>query len=204
MKQVLCFGDSNTWGSDPAGFNRYTREQRWTGVLHRALEGKIHVIEEGLGGRTTVWDDPIENKMSGKNYLFPCLDSHKPLDLVIIMLGTNDLKKRFSVSAGDIARSVVTLIQIVEAHSPQAEILVLAPPPIKEIGGFAEMFEGGAEKSKHFSSEFAKIPQTTKAHLLVTSKLIAVSDVDGIHLSVESHAILGEAVANIVKSILNL
>ena len=97
MKTILCYGDSNTWGYNPATTERSSRDERWTGILRRELDDGYLVIEEGLNGRTTVWDDPIEGYKNGKEYLIPCLETHKPLDLVIIMLGTNDLKVRFSV-----------------------------------------------------------------------------------------------------------
>lgn len=103
MKNILCYGDSNTWGYDAETKNRFPPDVRWTGILKRTLGEGYHVIEEGLNGRTTVWDDPIEGYKNGREYLIPCLESHRPLDLVIIMLGTNNLKKRFSLtfSAGE-------------------------------------------------------------------------------------------------------
>ena len=113
LKEVLCYGDSNTWGYNPITKERYEKDERWTGVLQNALGNDYHVIEEGLNGRTTVWDDPIEGFKNGKTYLIPCLETHKPLDLVIIMLGTNDLKKRFSLSAYDIAQGAGVLIDVV-------------------------------------------------------------------------------------------
>ncbi len=103
MKTILCYGDSNTHGFNPATQGRFSLSERWTGVLMRELGSDYHVIEEGLGGRTTVWDDPIMESRNGRDYLLPCLWSHKPLDLVIIMLGTNDLKDRFSLTPFDIA-----------------------------------------------------------------------------------------------------
>ena len=97
MRRILCFGDSNTWGYDPATGERFDEQTRWTGVLQAALGGDYTVIEEGLNGRTTVWDDPIEGHKNGHEYLVPCLETHRPLDLVVLMLGTNDLKRRFSL-----------------------------------------------------------------------------------------------------------
>jgi lysophospholipase L1-like esterase len=108
MKVILCYGDSNTWGYDPHTQERFSSRVRWTGVLARQLGEEYHMIEEGLSGRTTVWDDPVEGlHKNGKNYLLPCLESHQPIDLVILMLGTNDLKMRFSVPAADIGRGIV-------------------------------------------------------------------------------------------------
>ena len=118
MKTVLCFGDSNTWGYDPATKNRFPRDVRWAGILAGLLSPDYQVIEEGLNGRTTVWNDPIEGYKNGRDYLIPCLETHRPIDLVILMLGTNDLKMRFSVSAFDIANSAGVLVDIIQRASP--------------------------------------------------------------------------------------
>src|SRR5262245_18689824 len=106
MPTVLCYGDSNTHGtppmSDMADQGRYPADQRWTGVLRRELGAGWTMIEEGLPGRTTVHDDPIEGvHKNGRRYLLPCLESHRPLDAIVLMLGTNDLKARFSLPAED-------------------------------------------------------------------------------------------------------
>ena len=103
MKSILCYGDSNTWGCKPIVLpgvvERFDRDVRWTGILRQQLGDDYLVIEEGLNARTTVHDDPIDGAhKNGKPYLLPCLETHLPLDLVIIMLGTNDLKSRFSLS----------------------------------------------------------------------------------------------------------
>ncbi len=103
MPVIVAFGDSNTWGYDPATGGRFPRPQRWPSVLQRELGADFEVIAEGLNGRTTVHDDPIEPYRCGADALPPCLMSHAPVDLVILALGCNDLKKRFSVSAFDIA-----------------------------------------------------------------------------------------------------
>ena len=150
MKTIVCYGDSNTWGYDPVSQDRLSITQRWTGVLAQELGAGYRVIEEGLGGRTTVWDDPIEGYKNGKGYLIPCLETHKPIDLIIIMLGTNDLKKRFSVSAYDIANGAGVLVDVVQksASGPRGavpQILLMAPPPTTQLTEFAEMFEGAGE-----------------------------------------------------------
>ena len=87
MREIMCFGDSNTWGYDPARGARFAREVRWTGVLQASLGPGIHVIEEGLNGRTSVWEDPVEGDKMGRRHLMPCLESQAPLDLVVLMLG---------------------------------------------------------------------------------------------------------------------
>jgi lysophospholipase L1-like esterase len=206
--RVLCYGDSNTWGKNPLTKDRYGKDERWTGILQNTLGTDYFIIEEGLNGRTTVWDDPIEGYKNGKTYLIPCLESHKPLDLVIIMLGTNDLKKRFSLSAYDIALGAGALVDIVNKsdcgrmdRSPK--VLLLAPPPIGKLTEFAEMFEGGTEKSRKLSQHYRDISEEYGCAFFDTSKVIQSSDIDGIHLEKKDHEALGKAVAEIVKNILN-
>ncbi len=207
MKIILCFGDSNTWGYDPSTGGRYPRDVRWTGVLRRALGDGYQVIEEGLNGRTTVWDDPIEGYKNGMGYLIPCLESQRPINLVIIMLGTNDLKMRFSVSAYDIGKSIGVLIDVVQksASGPDdgiPEILIMAPPPVAKLTEFAEMLEGSEVKSQRLAGHYRQQTEEYDCHFLDTSQIIASSDLDGIHLERDEHRKLGEAVAEEVKRIL--
>jgi len=206
MKEVLCYGDSNTWGWDPQNKERFDREIRWTGVMQKALGKDYYVIEEGLNGRTTVWDDPIELNKNGSKYLTPCLETHKPLDLVIIMLGTNDLKMRFSVSAYDISKSIGTLINIVKKsgcgrNEGTPRILILAPPPLGKLTEYAEMFAGGTEKSQNLANHYSKIAEEYSVHFFDTSTVIKSSDIDGIHLEKEAHYTLGKALTEVVKKI---
>jgi lysophospholipase L1-like esterase len=209
MKTILCYGDSNTWGYNPSTKERYGRDERWAGVLRNELGAEYLVIEEGLNGRTTVWDDPIEGYKNGKEYLIPCLETHKPIDLVIIMLGTNDLKKRFSLTAYDIANGAGVLIEIVQksAAGPgdkAPEVLLLAPPPVAELTEFADMFEDSEEKSKKFSQQYRRVAQELGCELLDTAEVIVSSPVDGIHFEVEEHRKLGKAVAARVREIFGL
>src|SRR5215208_827241 len=133
MRTVLCYGDSNTWGYEPATGNRFPEDMRWPGVLARELGEGFRVIEEALNGRTTVRDDPVEEYKNGKDYLSPCLESHAPLDLVIIALGVNDLKARFFASASDVADGAGVLVSIARRSGsgpngrPPA-VLLVAPP----------------------------------------------------------------------------
>jgi lysophospholipase L1-like esterase len=200
VKTILCYGDSNTWGYNPSTGGRYPRDVRWPGVLRKELGNDYAVIEEGLNGRTTVWDDPIEGFKNGKSYLIPCIETHKPLDLVIILLGTNDLKMRFSVSAFDIANGAGALVQIVQKSETgrgggAPQVLLLAPPPVAKLTGFAEMFEGAAVKSRRFAEYYARVAKERGCAFLDTGQVIVSSDLDGIHLEVSEHAKLGGAVA---------
>jgi len=207
MKVILCFGDSNTWGADPGSAGRFSRDTRWPGVLEAVLGPGFQVIEEGLRGRTTVWEDPVEGDKMGKRHLLPCLLSHAPLDLVILMLGTNDLKKRYSAATTDIAQGVGCLLDII-AHSdagldgkPPGGLLV-APPPLAKLSGFGPMFEGGSEKSKSFAPLFRELATARGCPFIDAGAIIRSSDRDGIHWEAAEHRKLGDAVAREVVKIL--
>jgi lysophospholipase L1-like esterase len=207
MKTVLCYGDSNTWGFDPAAQDRFPIEVRWTGVLARELGSGYRVIEEGLNGRTTIWDDPIEEWRNGKTYLLPCLWSHQPIDLIAIMLGTNDLKERFSVSAYDIAAGAGVLVNIAlrSGAGPNGgapKVLLLAPPVVAKLTDYAEMFEDAEAKSKKFAQHYQRVAKQRGCHFIDTAQIVVSSNLDGIHLEADQHRKLGLAVAARVREIL--
>ena len=207
MYEVLCYGDSNTWGYDPRTRGRYPRDVRWTGVLRACLGEGYHVIEEGLNGRTTVWDDPIEGHKNGRAYLVPCLETHRPLDLVIIMLGTNDLKVRFSLSAYDIANGARVLAREVLASTAGRDgrapaMLLVAPPPTARLTEFAQMFAGAGERSALFSREYRRVAEELGCHYLDAGAVVCSCEQDGIHLEPGAHRALGEALAVEVRRIL--
>jgi len=208
VKTILCFGDSNTWGSAtvPRPDGRYSEDERWPGVLRNRLGPDWRVIEEGLPGRTTVHPDPIEGRwLDGSAYLTPCLLSHAPLDAVAIMLGTNDLKMRFGVPAGDIAAGVGVLLTLAGSagagrNGGVPRLLVICPPPILADFGerpdFVGMFAGGREKSLLLPPLYAAVAAEHGADFLDTGRLIESSAFDGIHLDPPAHAALGAAVAD--------
>ena len=207
MKRVLCYGDSNTWGYDPVTQDRFDKETRWPGVLGKVLGRDYEILEEGLNGRTTVWEDPIEGYKNGYAYLIPCLETHRPLDLVIILLGTNDLKKRFSLSAYDIAQGAKVLVSVVQGskagvqgRSPQ--VLLLAPPATAKLTEFAEMFEGAEAKSQKLSMHYRQVAREMDCAYLDTSGIIASSPLDGIHLEASEHRKLGQALGVKVKELI--
>jgi lysophospholipase L1-like esterase len=194
MKTIVCYGDSNTWGFNPVTQDRFSIAERWTGVLAQELGAGYRVIEEGLNGRTTVWDDPVEEWRNGRTYLLPCLWSHKPIDLVTLMLGTNDLKERFSVSAYDIAAGAGVIVDLTlrSGAGPNGgapKVLLMAPPVVARLTDYAEMFQE-AEAKKY------------GCHFLDTSQVIVSSDLDGIHFEVGEHRQLGLAVAARVREML--
>jgi len=208
MADILCYGDSNTWGYDPRTQGRYPRDVRWTGVLRDALGQGYFVIAEGLNGRTTVWEDPIEPPCKcGLDYLLPCLASHAPIDLVILMLGTNDLKLRHSLGAFDIARGAGVLgKEVLRSESgPQGappELLLVAPPPLAKLGDFADMFAGGPIKSRRFGVQYAQVAKELGCHFLDADDVVSTSDSDGVHWEPKGHKSFGLAVAERVREIL--
>ena len=206
-KTVLCYGDSNTWGYIPGTGLRYSRDERWPGVLRRELGEGYEVIEEGFSGRTTVWDDPIEQHKNGKTYLHPCLGTHQPLDLVILMLGTNDLKMRFSLPACDIAAGAGVLVDVVQTSGAgpgdgSPKVLLIGPPAVKETEQFGEMLKGAEAKSEKFPQCFEAVAAQYGCAFLDSRKHVVPSETDGVHLEKSGHEKLGRAAAELVKSIL--
>ncbi len=207
MKTILCYGDSNTWGADPAGGPRFGPDVRWTGVLQRELGERYRVIEEGLNGRTTVWDDPIEPDRNGKSYLVPCLESHEPLDMVTIMLGTNDLKRRFDLSASDIAQGAAHLAHLARrigrnAAGGSPAVLLIAPPVVTRLTEYDLMFEGAVEKSRQFAHYYRLAAGWTEVEFFDAGSVVTSSDLDGIHFAADQHANLGRAVAEQVRRLI--
>lgn len=208
-RTVLCFGDSNTHGSPPATAlgapsARYDRQTRWPALMAGHLGEDWHVIEEGHPGRTTVHDDPIEGAhRNGLTVLPSMLESHKPIDMVILMLGTNDLKGRFSVNATDIALSLERLIGVIRAFAcgpdgSHPDILLVAPPPIIEAGCLAEMFEGGQAKSHGLAASIASAAARANVAFLDAGAHIAVSPIDGVHYDEQAHTALAFVLARAV------
>ena len=207
-KRILCFGDSNTWGYNGENKERYDEDTRWTGILQKLLGDSYTVIEEGHNGRTTVWDDPVENRLAGLTYLWPCMESQSPFDLIIIMLGTNDTKTYFSMTAQNIADAAGRLVQIAQTspfgpgrQNPQ--VLLVSPPSIDPNETLDYMFGQQAhEKSLGFPKAFKKIADETGCHFMDAAPFAKPGTADGLHLSPESHASLAKAMYEKVLSIL--
>jgi lysophospholipase L1-like esterase len=209
MPAILCYGDSNTHGADPLTGARYPREVRWPGVVARELAGVADVIEEGLNGRTSNWDDPFVDGRNGRAYLLPCLRSHQPLDVVVIMLGTNDLKSVFHLEAHEIASGALALVDVALASGMgpgggRPQVLLIAPPA---FGVASDRFElWGFRGREGIARELPRLYRQAAAQrgvaFLDASALVAGDPADGIHLSAESHEILGRAVASSVRGML--
>ena len=209
MRSLLLFGDSNTHGTMPMpdlDFDgRFDRDDRWAGRLARLLPG-WEVIAEGHPGRTTVHDDPVEGAhRNGLSVLPALLESHRPLDLVLVMLGTNDLKQRFSVNACDIALSLERLVRVIRSSDcgpggGAPGVLLVAPPPILEVGCLAGMFVGGAEKSAFLAVEIAAAAARLGVPFLDAGQVVQVSPVDGIHYDAAANPALAEAFATAIRT----
>ena len=214
MKNILCFGDSNTWGFDPEG-GRYPFEKRWVSIASKALGSGYNLIPEGLNGRTTVWDDPFGDYRCGKDFLPVCLVSHKPLDLVVIMLGTNDSKSFFRNSAFAIGRGVRKLVEIVQASDagPEGgvpEILVMSPAPVIAGDQNAAAFDlrefrnidghDPVKVSEALASEYGKVAGEYGCAFLDAAPHAEVSRVDGVHLTLSGHAGLAAAFTEKIRS----
>ena len=199
MKNVLCFGDSNTWGYDPADGSRYAYEIRWPGVLRRELGQGWNVIEEALNGRTAAFDDPVKPGRRGLDFLGVALESHAPLDWVILMLGTNDVKKHFNANPLVIARGMELLIDLTRRLTPAARVLLIAPPPFGRISEFAEIFEGSSGKLPGLAKRYRELAERAGCEYLDAGEVVRPSDIDGVHWEAGEHEKLGRAVAAILR-----
>jgi lysophospholipase L1-like esterase len=209
MRSLLLFGDSNTHGTMPLPdlgvSDRFGRDERWPGRLRKLLPD-WEVIEEGHPGRTTLHDDPVEGAhRNGLTVLPALLESHRPLDVVAVMLGTNDLKERFSVNATDIALSLERLVRVILASGMgpgqgAPGVLLICPPPIVEVGCLAQMFAGGAAKSQGLAAEVRKAAARVGVPFLDAGEVVTVSPIDGIHYDAEANPALAGAVAAAIRT----
>ncbi|MDW3225383.1 MAG: SGNH/GDSL hydrolase family protein [Paracoccaceae bacterium] len=207
-RAILCFGDSNTHGTRAmtSSFDRRRLEPtaRWTSIMGKALGPDFDVIAEGHPGRTTVFDDPIEGThKNARRALQAILESHRPIDLVIMMLGTNDLKARFNVSAHDISLGVQRLIMEIHGNDSGPEgtapaVLLAAPVPVIETGVFADTFAGAAEKSRALPALLEQIAARQDVAFADMGQHATVDPVDGIHLDATAHAAIGGVMAKSV------
>ena len=212
MKTILCYGDSNTHGYDPSTGLRYPPHVRWTGVLRGLLGSGFLVIEEGCNGRTTVFTDPEEGWKNGLDYLKPCLNSHKPIDLVILMLGSNDLKRFTRATAADSADGAGKLADVIhefltvkQGYAPK--ILLAAPPRIRpEIteSPFRLSFdENASAMSERFAEEFRRVAREKGCFFFDAASVAEASPLDSLHLGPDDHRKLAEALCGKVRELLD-
>lgn len=215
MTAILCYGDSNTWGYQASTAERLGRWERWPGVLQRELGDDVHVIEEGQNGRTTVFDVPFEADRNGLTHLPVSLQTHHPLDLVVIDLGTNDLFLP-GVNAYHAARGAIKLAEVVLASDAgRADgaplVLVVVPPPFAPLGQWDQATSPGAEaESQRLSRAFVDAAAAVKEEDGITVPLLDLRDhvtsspIDGIHFEADGHRSIGNAVAATLREMLSL
>jgi lysophospholipase L1-like esterase len=203
--KILCYGDSNTWGFTPLTEKRYPVGVRWTSVLQDKLGIDYWIIENGLNGRTTNLNDPGEIWRNGFTYLRPCLKSHNPIDLVILMLGTNDMKDKFQREPEDIAHSIGLLLDetistALNGKGKIPKILVASPSLVDEsISGVSEIFKGAGVKSKRLGKLFKEVALNHRTEFINIAQYVPPSSVDGFHFDPESHQIIAVALFNKIK-----
>jgi lysophospholipase L1-like esterase len=203
VKTILCFGDSITWGYNPEDGTRYEYSLTWPGVMEKELGGGYKVITEAITGRTTCWDLPYSPYRNGKEFLPMLLESHSPLDLVIVMLGLNDLMKLVGKSADESAWGMLSLVR--EILSPvfggsPPKILIIAPPAIRKLSEFNKMVFGGMEEeSKKLADCYKTVAEVTKSEFLDSNKYISISGSDGLHPLPDQYKILGKVIADKVS-----
>ncbi|MDJ0638782.1 MAG: SGNH/GDSL hydrolase family protein [Paracoccaceae bacterium] len=206
MPRILIYGDSNTFGTGPMGSLQadpvLPPGARWGDVLAGSLGEGWHVVIEGLPGRTTVFDDPVEGAYrNGLTVLPAILHSHRPIDLLVICLGTNDQKQRFGLGAQDIALGLARLTREALASGTVARVLLVAPPPVRERGDLAGIFQGAEVRCGGLAAEIARFAEVEGAAFFDAGSVISVDELDGVHWSAASHEDLGLALVDVVKGL---
>lgn len=216
LKRVLCFGDSNTYGAIPHNDDRFPAHIRWTGILQTLLRDKIEVIEEGLCGRTVATKHPalatqadgLEYFYHGGQYFYPCIMSHDPIDLVVIMLGTNDIKNKYGKTieeiTNDLEKFFINAVIREENLIRKPEILLVAPIPMNETYEYVKAnFIDGNAKLEKLSREYEALTERHKIHFMNAFDLRYVGD-DGLHFNAEGHALFAQNIASKISTLLAL
>ena len=210
MKYILCYGDSNTWGYIPGSGGRYDYNVRWTGIVGQLLGSEYHIYENALNGRTTVFEDPIEEGRNGKMNFDTTLISNAPLDLVVLMLGVNDTKIRFHQETWDIGWGIDLLLSYIEKSAAgrdgrTPEILLISPVLLNEEWGkslHGTVFDStSVEKMKKMADVFEIIAKRHSCHFM-NAAMYAKASGDGVHMNEEAHKQLGIAIAKKIQTIL--
>jgi lysophospholipase L1-like esterase len=210
MKNILAFGDSLTWGFIAGTWERHPFEVRWPNVLAQGLAGKARVVEEGHNGRTTVFDDPTcYDDRNGAKALPIMLSTHQPLDLVIIMLGTNDIKYANRCRAFDAAMGMTRLVEIVQKFSflpafAAPQVLIMSPPALVPTtdAWFNDLWGHALEESKLFAHHYARVAKEMNVHFFDAGSVATADPTDGGHLDAANTKAIGAALVPVVKGIL--
>ncbi len=203
VKKILCYGDSNTWGYNPANGERFDVNTRWTGVLQKLLGQNYWIIENGLNGRTTEENDIKKPWRHGAEFLVLFIQSQNPFDIFILFLGSNDLKDEFDKEAKDVAKSIGNLVDIIrENASNEVNIIVVCPAVIDfSISGVNYSFQKGESKSLELPEFYEQATKEKNCTLLDLQKYIKPSVKDGLHLDEDSHKVIAEKLTEIIQEI---
>lgn len=201
-KTILCFGDSNTWGAVPNSDDRYPRSIRWPYALQNLLGDDYEVVSKGLPGRTLVAHDPEKPHRTGITHLQALLESAEPLDLVIIMLGTNDVKIKYNLTSEDIAEHLEQTIRLIKNFDENLAVLVVCPPaPIFDAKGSIDpRMVRGPEIFQTLPELYKQVTDKNGTHFINAQDYISSSMVDGYHLEQAAHLKLAEVVSEFIKT----
>lgn len=211
MKQILVYGDSLSWGIIPGTRQRLPFLQRWPGVLETELAKagmRVRIIEDCLNGRRTVWDDPFKSGRSGLAGLEQRIEVNSPLELVVLMLGTNDFQSVHQHNASHSAQGIASLVRAIrrapiEPDMPVPTVLIVAPPRAgTPAGTMTDKFAGAREKAEGLSEAFASIAAEMSCAFFDAGRIITASPIDGVHLDADQHHILGMSLAEPVRKLL--
>lgn len=207
MKQILCFGDSNTWGLDGESGERLPWGMRWTSILQEKFsEKEVRIIEEGLCGRTTIFEDPLRDGRRGTALLPVLLETHAPVDVIILMLGTNDCKTSFGASAEVIGKGIVRLLEQISQYAPETKVLLISPiylgEKVWQEGYDREFSRQSVEVSKELENEYEKIAAARKISFMKASAYVQCCETDQEHMNADGHKILAEAIYQLAKKLL--
>lgn len=199
MKQILCYGDSNTWGLIPGTKERFPWGIRWTSRLQEKVKSEgIRILEEGLCGRTTVFEDSYRENRNGWRALPAILETHRPIDGAVLMLGTNDCKSYYKANAYQIAKGLERCIDVLLEEVPADRILIVSPLHLGELVWKAEFDpefdKESVEISKRLYAEYQKIAEKKNIRLMAASDFAKPSEIDQEHLNEEGHAALANAI----------
>lgn len=203
-KTILCYGDSNTWGNVPRSDERYSRDIRWPGALQNILGAQYEVVSEGLCGRTFVAEDPKKPHRTGITHLQAILESADPIDLVIIMLGTNDVKITYNLKPTDIAEHLlqtINLIKSIEDLEKIPKILIICPPPVivPETNDLDPRMIQGPETFKILPNLYKEVAQRNECGFINAGDYVSSSKIDGYHLDKDAHLKLAEVIGKYIN-----